>query len=91
MKLTMGEMMKQLYVGLMAGVVAAVSAHAADEPVVIGKVTMPAVENSAAFKQVEKKLGKWEGQMTQGLTGEVIDVSYEAPDLRGQHHHRDAS
>ena len=46
--------MKQLYVGLMAGVVAAVSAHAADEPVVIGEVTMPALENSAAFKQVEK-------------------------------------
>jgi len=69
--------MKNLYVGLMAGVLVAVSAHAADEPVVIGEVTMPAVENSAAFKQVEKKLGKWEGKMTQGLTGAVIDVSYE--------------
>ena len=69
--------MKNLYVGLMAGVLMAVSAHAADEPVVIGEVTMPAVENSAAFKQVEKKLGKWEGKMTQGATGAVIDVSYE--------------
>ena len=49
--------MKNLYVGLMAGVLMAVSAHATDEPVVIGEVTMPAVENSAAFKQVEKKLG----------------------------------
>ena len=69
--------MKKLYVCVMASVMVAVSAQAADEPVVIGKVTMPAVENSAAFKQVEKKLGKWEGKMTQGLTGAVIDVSYE--------------
>ena len=69
--------MKKFYVGLMAGVLTAISAHAADEPVVIGEVTMPAVESSAAFKQVEKKLGKWEGRMTQGLTGAVIDVSYE--------------
>ena len=69
--------MKKFYVGLMAGVLTAISAHAADEPVVIGEVTMPAVESSAAFKQVAKKLGKWEGRMTQGLTGAVIDVSYE--------------
>ena len=69
--------MKKFYVGLMAGVLTAVSANAADEPVVIGEVTMPAVESSAAFKQVEKKLGKWEGRMTQGLTGAVTDVSYE--------------
>ena len=48
--------MKKFYVGLMAGVLTAISAHAADEPVVIGEVTMPAVESSAAFKQVEKKL-----------------------------------
>ena len=69
--------MKRLYMSLMAGVMAAVSAHAADEPVVIGEVTMPAVQSSAAFEQVQKKLGKWEGKMTQGLTGAVIDVSYE--------------
>ena len=69
--------MKKLYMSLMAGVMAAVSAHAADEPVVIGEVTMPAVQSSAAFEQVQKKLGKWEGKMTQGLTGAVIDVSYE--------------
>jgi len=56
--------MKKLYMGLMAGIMAAVSAHAADEPVVIGDVTMPAVQSSAAFQQVEKKLGKWEGKMT---------------------------
>ena len=69
--------MKKLYVSLMTGVMVAVSAYAADEPVVIGEMTMPAVESSAAFKQVEKKLGKWGGKMTQGLTGAVIDVSYE--------------
>ena len=69
--------MKKLHVSLMAGVLVAASVHAADEPVVIGEVTMPAVESSVAFKQVEKKLGKWEGKMTQGATGAVIDVSYE--------------
>ena len=69
--------MKKLYVGLVAGVMVAVPAFAADEPVVIGEVTMPAVENSAAFKRVEKKLGKWEGKMTQGATCAIIDVSYE--------------
>ena len=69
--------MKKICVSLIAGIMFAVSAHAADEPVVIGDVTMPAVQSSAAFQQVEKKLGKWEGKMTQGLTGKVIDVSYE--------------
>ena len=69
--------MKKLYVSLLAALMAALPAHAADEPVVIGEVTMPAVQSSAAFKQVKKKLGKWEGKMTQGLTGAVIDVSYE--------------
>ena len=69
--------MKRIYLSLMAGVMAALSAHAADEPVVIGEVTMPAVQSSAAFKQVEKKLGKWEGKMTQGATGKIINVSYE--------------
>ena len=69
--------MKKICMSLTAGVLFAVSAYAADEPVVIGDVTMPAVQSSAAFQQVEKKLGKWEGKMTQGLTGKVIDVSYE--------------
>jgi hypothetical protein len=69
--------MKNICVSLIAGVLFAMSAQAADEPVVIGDVTMPAVQSSAAFQQVEKKLGKWEGKMTQGLTGKVIDVSYE--------------
>ena len=62
---------------LTAGVLVAVSAHAADEPVVLGDGRITAVQSSAAFQQVEKKLGKWEGKMTQGLTGKVIDVSYE--------------
>ena len=69
--------MKKICVSLIAGVMFAMSVLAADEPVVIGDVTMPAVQSSAAFQQVEKKLGKWEGKMTQGLTGKVIDVSYE--------------
>jgi hypothetical protein len=50
---------------------------AADAPVIIGGVEMPAVESSAAFDQIKKKLGKWEGQLTHSLTGDVIDVSYE--------------
>ena len=69
--------MTKLYVSLMAVVLATMSAHAADEPIVIGDITMPAVQSSTAFQQVQKKLGKWEGKMTQGLTGAVIDVSYE--------------
>ena len=69
--------MEKICVSLIAGVMFAMSAYAADGPVVIGDVTMPAVQSSAAFQQVEKKLGKWEGKMTQGLTGKVIDVSYE--------------
>ena len=52
-------------------------AHASDESVIIGDVAMPKVESSEAFKQVRKKLGRWEGQMTQALTGKVFDVSYE--------------
>ena len=53
------------------------STIAADGPVVIGGVEMPQVETSVAFEQMKKKIGKWEGQLTQGLTGDVIDVSYE--------------
>jgi len=53
------------------------STIAADGPVVIGGVEMPQVETSIAFEQMKKKIGKWEGQLTQGLTGDVIDVSYE--------------
>ena len=47
------------------------------EPVVIGEVEMAEDTKSAAFNQILKKIGKWEGKMTQGLTGAVFDVSYE--------------
>ena len=53
------------------------TAIAADAPVIIGGVEMPAVESSAAFDQIKKKLGNWEGQLTQSLPGDVCDVSYE--------------
>ena len=53
------------------------TALSADDPVVIGDVTMPEVQSSAAFEQIKKKLGRWEGQLTQTLTGVVYDVSYE--------------
>ena len=46
------------------------------EPVTIGDVEMGNDSKSKAFEQVKKKLGKWEGTMTQGLTGAVFDVSY---------------
>ena len=47
------------------------------EPLTIGGVEMGDDSKSKAFMQVKKKLGKWEGTMTQGLTGAVFDVSYE--------------
>ena len=50
---------------------------AVDAPVMVGGVEMLQVESSEAFEQIKKKLGKWEGQLTQSLTGDVIDVSYE--------------
>ena len=50
---------------------------AADEVVKIGDVEMASEKKSAAFEQVKKKLGKWEGTMIQGLNGTVINVSYE--------------
>ena len=37
---------------------------AADDPVVIGDVTMPEVQSSAAYEEIKKKLGKWQGKMT---------------------------
>ena len=49
----------------------------ADDTVKIGDVEMASDKKSAAFEQVKKKLGKWEGTMVQGLNGAVIDVSYE--------------
>ena len=43
---------------------------------IIGEMEMPEVQNSQAFNEVKKKLGRWEGKMTQ-YTGNVFDVSYE--------------
>ena len=48
----------------------------ADETVSIGNVEMANEKKSKAFEQVRKKIGKWEGKMTQGIDGNVIDVSY---------------
>ena len=44
---------------------------AENDTTVIAGVEMPEIQNSKAFNQVKKKLGKWEGEMTQGLTGAV--------------------
>ena len=69
--------MKVAFITALASLLWVFSVNAAEEPVVIGDVVMPAVESSAAFQKVQKKVGKWEGKMTQGATGKVIDVSYE--------------
>ena len=50
---------------------------AENDTTVVGGVEMPEVQNSTAFNHVKKKLGKWEGKLTQGLTGAVYDASYE--------------
>ena len=47
------------------------------EKTTIGDAVMTVTSNSPAFETVKKKLGKWEGQMTQSLNGDVFDVSYE--------------
>jgi hypothetical protein len=70
-------MMKVMIVAGLSMLLGAVCVQASEENVVIGDIEMPAIDSSMAFKQVEKKVGKWEGKMTQGLTGAVIDVSYE--------------
>ena len=69
--------MKVMIVAGLYMLLGAVCVQASEENVVIGDIEMPAIDSSMAFKQVEKKVGKWEGKMTQGLTGAVIDVSYE--------------
>ena len=53
------------------------SALNAADNVVIGEVEMPEVASNPAFEQIKKKLGKWEGTLTQSLTGSSYDVSYE--------------
>ena len=50
---------------------------AENDTTVVGGVEMPEVQNSNAFDHVKEKLGKWEGKLTQGLTGAVYDASYE--------------
>ena len=72
-----GKMMKVFLISALLSLIGVVSVSAAEEPVVIGDVVMPAVESSAAFQKVQNKVGKWKGKMTQGATGKVIDVSYE--------------
>ena len=67
--------MKPILLGALSFVLSAYAVCASDESVVIGDVEMPELESSDAFKQVKKKLGRWEGQMTQGLTGKVFDVA----------------
>ena len=58
-------------------VAASVSTSGAEgETVSVGGVEMENASSSAAFEMVRKKIGKWEGQMTQGLTGLTFDVSY---------------
>ena len=69
--------MKVMIVAGLSMLWGAVCVQASEDNVVIGDIEMPAIDSSMAFKQVEKKVGKWEGKMTQGLTGAVIDVSYE--------------
>jgi|TARA_B110000444_G_C18734842_1_gene545107 hypothetical protein len=49
----------------------------AQEATTIGDVEMPAIESSDAFNEMRNKLGKWQGEMTQELTGETFNVSYE--------------
>ena len=53
------------------------SSISAQEATTIGDVEMPAIESSDAFNKMRNKLGKWQGEMTQGLTGETFNVSYE--------------
>ena len=53
------------------------TAWADDDAITIGGVEMSNSSNSAGFAAVKKKLGKWQGQMTQSLTGQSFDVSYE--------------
>ena len=72
--------MKTLTTFLAAALVFGASSAAVasdDEPITIGGVAMENSSSSAAFAAVKKKLGKWEGQMTQSITGAVFDVSYE--------------
>ena len=65
---------KNLMVAILA---CSCSALNAADNVVIGEVEMPEVTSSPAFEQMKKKLGKWEGTLTQSATGSSYPVSYE--------------
>ena len=69
--------MKIKFISVISSLLISVGIFANEAPAVIGGVEMASGEKSAAFEQVKKKLGKWEGTMSQGATGAVFDVSYE--------------
>ena len=69
--------MKVKFISIISCLIISIGIFANESPAVIGGVEMASEEKSAAFEQVRKKLGKWEGTMTQGATGAVFDVSYE--------------
>ena len=69
--------MKNKIIIILSSLVFSIAMTANESPAVIGGVEMASGEKSVAFEQVRKKLGKWEGTMTQGATGAVFDVSYE--------------
>ena len=69
--------MKYKLISIASALLLSLSVVASNETITIGDVEMASDAKSAAFEQVKKKLGKWEGTMVQGLNGAVIDVSYE--------------
>ena len=69
--------MKNKIITILSSLIISIAMTANESPAVIGGVEMASGEKSVAFEQVRKKLGKWEGTMTQGATGAVFDVSYE--------------
>ena len=69
--------MKIKFISVISSLFISVGIFANEAPAVIGGVEMASGKKSAAFEQVKKKLGKWEGTMSQGATGAVFDVSYE--------------
>ena len=64
-------------ISVISSLLLSLSVFSSDGTITIGDVEMASDAKSAAFEQVKKKLGKWEGTMVQGLNGAVIDVSYE--------------
>ena len=55
-----------------------------DEAVTIGGVAGKLI-HQRGIRDGKKKLGKWEGQTTQSITGAVFDVSRVQANLRWQH------